>query len=371
MICDIIRHNRNLFKTEASMKKIRYAIVGSGWRSLFFIRIAKALPEQFEVTGILVRSDEKKERFEKEYGIFATTSQDELLETKPDFVVEAVSRRDNAKVCIELMKKGAAVLAETPPADTIEDLGEIWRVSEEMGGKVQVAEQYVLYPMYDARLRIAREGYLGEIQNASLSALHEYHGISILRAFLGVGLENVSVTAKNYSWPIAVTQNRDGVLQRGNVSGNGRVRAEFVFESGKIGFYDFCGIQYNSHIRSRHLNVQGVRGEIDDNHVYYLDEDNYPISETLTPVVDQIHPGIASIGFAGKTVYRNPFDTNVLTEDETAIARHLVGMAEYIESGRELYPLADAMQDAYLTIILKKAIESGETVTSADQIWKK
>lgn len=37
------------------MAKIRYAIIGSGWRALFYIRIAKALPEQFEVTGILVR----------------------------------------------------------------------------------------------------------------------------------------------------------------------------------------------------------------------------------------------------------------------------------------------------------------------------
>ena len=37
------------------MSKVRYAVVGSGWRSLFYIRIAKALPETFELTALLCR----------------------------------------------------------------------------------------------------------------------------------------------------------------------------------------------------------------------------------------------------------------------------------------------------------------------------
>ena len=34
------------------MSKIRYAVVGNGWRAMFFVRAAKNLPELFEVTGI-------------------------------------------------------------------------------------------------------------------------------------------------------------------------------------------------------------------------------------------------------------------------------------------------------------------------------
>ena len=37
------------------MSKVRYAVVGSGWRSLFYIRIAKALSETFELTALLCR----------------------------------------------------------------------------------------------------------------------------------------------------------------------------------------------------------------------------------------------------------------------------------------------------------------------------
>lgn len=352
------------------MKKIRYAIIGSGWRALFYVRIAKALPELFEVTGMLVRSEEKKRKMEAEYGITAVTSKEALLAAKPDFVVVAVSRRDNAAVALELMKDGIPVLAETPAADTVAELSEMWTLCQN-GAKLQVAEQYFLYPTYEAKLRVAQGGYLGDIQNASVSALHDYHGISMLRLALGAGLSNAAITARKYAWPIAVTQNRNGILQRGDVSDQIRVRAEFVFDGGTVGFYDFCGIQYHSYVRSRHFSIQGVRGELYDNKVYYLNGDNDPMIETLTPVNDGLHMGMEAIAFGGKAVYRNPFPTNVLTEDETAIARLLVGMGEYIDTGKESYPLADALQDAYFTILLKEAVETGREVRSESQIWAK
>lgn len=351
------------------MEKIRYAIIGSGWRSIYYVRIAKALPEQFEVTAMLVRSEEKKEKMTKEYGVFATTDREEFLATNPDFVVSAISRIDNCKICMEFMKAGIPVLAETPAANTLEELKELWKLKEEVGGKLQVAEQYFRYPTYASKIWIANNGYLGDIQSATVSALHDYHGISILRLLLQAGLSNVTITAKKYTWPIAVTQNRAGVLQKGAVSEQARTRAEFVFDNGAVGFYDFCGVQYHTYVRSCHINVQGSRGEIDDDKVYYLSEENDPLIETLTPANDGIRRGIESITFAGKAIYRNPFPTNVLPEDETAIAELLVGMKKYIETGEELYPLADAMQDAYLTALLKEAVATGETVRSEKQVW--
>ena len=41
------------------MKKIRFGLIGSGWRAEFYIRIAKMLPEQFELTGVLIRDKRK------------------------------------------------------------------------------------------------------------------------------------------------------------------------------------------------------------------------------------------------------------------------------------------------------------------------
>ena len=351
------------------MSKIRYAIIGSGWRSLYYLRIAKALPQQFEVTGMLVRSQEKVDAFSKEYNIFVTMSKEELFGTKPDFIVTAINRSDNAGLCVELMKEGVPVLAETPPADSLEELVEIWEEKKRRNGKLLIAEQYFLYPTYEAGLQIARQGYLGEIQNVTLSALHEYHGMSMIRLFLNAGLSNVKITAKKYTWPVVVTQNRAGVLQRGGKAVWDRVRAELEFENNTIGFYDFSDVQYHSYVRDRHLQVQGTRGEMDDDMVYYLSKQDDPLIEKLIPVNDGIRPGIESIAFGGKAIYKNPFPTNVLPEDETAIARLLVGMKEYIETGKEIYPLSYAMQDAYFAILLKEAATTGKAVVSERQVW--
>jgi len=74
------------------MEKIRYAIVGTGWRALFFIRAAKNLPELFEVTGVLTRTKERAEQFEREYGVKTFTDMDEMLGTNPEFVVTCVTK---------------------------------------------------------------------------------------------------------------------------------------------------------------------------------------------------------------------------------------------------------------------------------------
>ncbi|WP_414171459.1 hypothetical protein [Clavibacter tessellarius] len=48
--------------------QIRFGIVGSGWRSAFFLRIARALPERFAVTGLVTRSAETGRALEEEWG---------------------------------------------------------------------------------------------------------------------------------------------------------------------------------------------------------------------------------------------------------------------------------------------------------------
>ena len=58
---------------------IRFAVIGSGWRSLFYVRIARALPDMFELTALLCRGQEKADRIQNEYGIHTTTSEDEII----------------------------------------------------------------------------------------------------------------------------------------------------------------------------------------------------------------------------------------------------------------------------------------------------
>ena len=41
---------------------ITYTIVGAGWRSEFYLRIAALMPKTFSVSGILVRDPAKRAR---------------------------------------------------------------------------------------------------------------------------------------------------------------------------------------------------------------------------------------------------------------------------------------------------------------------
>ena len=41
------------------MEKIRFGLIGSGWRAEFYVRIAQAGPDQFELTKVLIRDKEK------------------------------------------------------------------------------------------------------------------------------------------------------------------------------------------------------------------------------------------------------------------------------------------------------------------------
>ena len=61
------------------MGKIKYALIGSGWRAEFYIRIAKMVPEQFELTAVLVRDAAKGAAFAEEFLVKLLISVDDLL----------------------------------------------------------------------------------------------------------------------------------------------------------------------------------------------------------------------------------------------------------------------------------------------------
>ena len=134
------------------MEKIRYAVVGTGWRAMFFIRAAKNLPELFEVTGVLTRTKERAQEFEALHGVKAFTDMDALLDTKPEFVVSCVTRSAIAQMNLHLMERGVNVLSETPLANDEQTLLKLYEVYKRKGVTLQLAEQYFLYllPLFDS-----------------------------------------------------------------------------------------------------------------------------------------------------------------------------------------------------------------------------
>ena len=363
------------------MNKIRFIIIGSGWRALYYVRIAKALPEVFGLCAMYCRTEEKAQKIAEEYNIHTTTSIEECENYNPDFIVVSVNKESIAGVSMEWMKRGFAVLCETPAALDIEMLNKLWDMHNQ-GYRLVVAEQYTSFPQYCALEKLINQNIIGEPDCLNISLAHGYHGASLMRAFLKIPADmDFSVYARTYKFPTTETLTRYESYTDGRVANKARTVAIFEFADGKAGIYDFDPEQYRSPIRKNTLKLQGSRGEIIDRTVYYLNDRNEPeISEIQikkrivetdydNPNLKRIEE-VTQIDFEGEILYTPVFGQCGLSQDETAIASLMLRTYEYSKgTAPEPYAMHDALQDSYMAILLQQAVETGDKISSSEQVW--
>lgn len=354
------------------MGKIVFGVIGAGWRTEFFLRIAHAMPEKFVISRIMMRDENKRKILEEKWGVKTCTSIDALLNAgNPEFVVVSVPWATAPVMTSELVKSGMPVLSETPPAPDLEGLNELYKLIGK-GAKIQVAEQYHLQPLHAARISVANSGKLGTVSQVQLSTCHGYHAISLIRKFLGTRYENATISARQFNSQLLGSPGRYGELEEKIVNSR-QVIASIDFGD-KLGIYDFTDDQYFSWIRSLRLLVRGDRGEINDFKVRYLKDFKTPVE------FDLLRQGAGEYGnlegyylkgiLAGEEwIYRNPFIPGRLTDDEIAIASCFEKMHCYVKGGPEFYSLSEASQDHYLSLMINKAVETGQTVKTQTQSW--
>jgi predicted dehydrogenase len=354
-------------------EKIVFAIIGGGWRADFFLRIAQALPERFEVCGMVLRRDEARHEYHEKWGVSTFASLEELLRSEhPSFVVVSVPRSVAPDFIKLAVGNGLAVLTETPPADTVEELIELNELVAH-GATIQVAEQYHLQPQLRTQISIARSGLLGEVSQAQVSAAHDYHGVSLIRRFLGIGFEDAMITAHEFTSPVIMGPGRTGdpVEEETVIASQVIARLDF---GDRLGIYDFTGEQYRSWIRAPRIHVRGLRGEITNLHVAYLHDFRSPMAYDIERVragentnLEGNH--LRGLRGGGEWLYRNEFEPARLFDDELAIASLLVGMYEHVNGGPDIYSLAEASQDQYLQLLIREAVASGQPVRTERQPW--
>jgi predicted dehydrogenase len=352
-----------------------FGIVGAGWRAEFFLRVAAAMPERFRVGGMTVRDEAKGRAVESRWGVPTYRTIDEMLD-KIDlgFVVVSVPRTVSPDLIRALADRGMPVLTETPPAKDLDGLIELYRYINERGAKVQVAEQYAFQPLHAARIAISRSGLLGRVDQAQISAAHGYHGISLIRRYLGIGYDDVKITAIRHASQIVAGPNRQGDPQEEKRVPAKQDIAWLQFAGGQLGVFDFTSDQYFSWIRSQRVLVRGDQGEISNMQISRLANYATPVYSEIKWINSGKNGNLEGLYLKGvvagdEWVYRNPFIPARLTDDEIAVAECLARMADYVNGGRECYSLAEASQDHYLSLLLEQAIKSGETVVSHRQLW--
>jgi predicted dehydrogenase len=363
-------------ETSNPQRPVRFGLIGAGWRADFFFRIAQALPERFEVAGVYARNPDRRAELREKWGFLTPDSMEALADVPDvDFVIVSVSWAASPVVHKFLHQRGIFALGETPPAPDLPSLIDLYE-NTNGGERIQIAEQYAFQPMHAARLAIAHSGRLGEVTQAQVSIAHGYHGISLMRKFLGLTFEDVTIhSAREFKSPLQEGPGFRGNPTRDRVNESTQQLAQFDFD-GKLGVFDFTGDQYFSWVRSPRLLVRGELGEINNKEVRYLIDYHTPVELELRRSSAGEEGNLEGYYLKGilagsEWLYRNPFTPGRLTDDEIAIATCFEKMAAFAHGSQAFYPLAEASQDHYLNLLLGQAIQTGQAVKSEKQVWAK
>ena len=347
------------------MDIVPFAIAGGGWRAEFYLRVAGALPDRFRVTSVLTRDPSRAARVTACWGVPVRPTLDDLLADHPAFVVASVAQRATPALIRELAACGMPVLVETPPAPDLDGLAAL-RDLAASDARIQVAEQYRFQPHHAARLAVIAAGELGTVTQAQVSVAHDYHGMDLLRAYLGVGLDPVTITAHRFVSPIIAGPDRTGPPAEERIEQSAQVLAWLDFD-GRLGVYDFAPDQYFSWIRGPRVLVRGERGEIEGMEVRALRDVTTPVAYELVRRdagrdgnLEGLH--LAGITAGDRWVYRNPFAPARLADDEIAVATCLARMGAYVGGGEGPCSLAEAMRDQELALRTAESWSAGRPV---------
>jgi predicted dehydrogenase len=359
-------------RTSGSQKAV-LAIVGGGFRTRAFLRVTRELPSRFLVCGVVTRSADNGLSLEQEWGVPTYRTVNELLaKCSPDFVIVSVAPGVAPSVITEITRHGLPVLTETPPSLDVEGLLSLDKLVRS-GARIQVAEQYHLEPLLRSQISIARSGRLGKVSEAFVSVCHDYHGVSLIRQFLGIGFEDATITAHEFLTTVKAGPDRAGDPREDRMIDEVHTTARLDFGD-SIGTYDFSTDQYRSWIRSHHILVRGDLGELRDDELRYLQDFRTPMRLSISRV-NTGGPGnhegfyLRGLTLGDEWVYVNGFSPARLADDELSIATLLTRMIDYTQGGPDVYSLADASQDQYLQLVVRRAVQSGESIRTQPQRW--
>jgi predicted dehydrogenase len=351
-----------------------FALVGSGWRAEFFLRLARQAPGRLRVCGVVTRGAERGAEIEAEWGVPGFRSVKELLAaTRPDFVVPCVPWDVAPQVTVELVERGAKVLTETPPAADLDGLRRLWA---EVGGSgaVQVAEQYMWMPAHAVRGELIARGAIGQVGSVQVSSTHLYHAVSMIRRLLGVGFAPATVRAQSFTAPLADPLNRDG--WSGDATPRPAVTTLATLDfGGSMGLYDFTDNQWWNPLRARRITVRGSLGEIVDDRMTRLVDERSVVESPLVrrrtgtdlnlEGVDLDH-----ISVDGQVLWRNRVFGARLSEDDLAVVDLLLDTTAWSRGrGPAPYPLAEGCQDHAISLAVLESLHTGAAVTTTAEPW--
>lgn len=184
-----------------------------------------------------------------------------IQETGAQLGIVSVAYEANGQVGLMAVEHGLHVLLETPIAHDLGEADAIIRAARERGLKVEVAEQFHRRPLEGIKLKLIETGVFGQVYSSFNDfAGHGYHGVSVMRSYLGFGARPLRVVGMVRDYRLAPHWSflADTRGERTETQEHGLVE----FEGGQLGVFHWTSVGYDSPLRwwrsSRFLAERGM-----------------------------------------------------------------------------------------------------------------
>ena len=243
-------------------ESIRVAIIGTGNRSFaFYGPVIKQL-QGVQLVSVWGRSRESAQRLGESLDVPSYTDLDQLIrETSPQIGVVSVNYGANGQVGLMAVEHGLHVLLETPIAHKLSEADAIIEAARQRNLKIEIAEQFYRRPLEQIKLALIASGLFGRVHTSFNDfAGHGYHGISVMRSYLGFDARPVQVVGAVRDYPLEAYYSRlaGNYVPRNETQEHGIIE----FDDGRLGIFHWTSVAYDSPIRwwrsSRFLAEKGM-----------------------------------------------------------------------------------------------------------------
>lgn len=242
---------------------LRVAIIGTGRRSDYLYGpIVRALPHEVDLVAVWGRSEASAKHLGENLGVPAYTDLNQLIrETAPSIGIVSVNYHSNGQVGLMAVEHGLHVLLETPIAHKLSEADAIIAAAQQRGLKVEVAEQFHRRPLEQIKLKLIEAGLFGRVYSSFNDfAGHGYHGVSVMRSYLGFDAQPTQVTGAVRQYELAEHWSRLGnkTAPRPETQEHGII----AFSDDRLGIFHWTSVGYDAPLRwwrsSRFLAERGM-----------------------------------------------------------------------------------------------------------------
>jgi predicted dehydrogenase len=243
-------------------ESIRVAIIGTGKRSFaFYGPVIKQL-QGVQLVSVWGRSRDSAQRLGESLDVPSYTDLDQLIrETSPQIGIVSVNYGANGQVGLMAVEHGLHVLLETPIAHKLSEADAIIEAARQRNLKIEIAEQFYRRPLEQIKLALIASGLFGRVHTSFNDfAGHGYHGISVMRSYLGFDARPVQVVGAVRDYPLEAYYSRlaGNYVPRNETQEHGIIE----LDDGRLGIFHWTSVAYDSPIRwwrsSRFLAEKGM-----------------------------------------------------------------------------------------------------------------